>query len=150
MQPRYARAILALPHTAVQILQKHYGLSNKGSLFRRLRDAGLDHASVVLTLLEHKAFDAVEVLLGQPITICPPCLQRMTPNVEPIDERRIIYVAPNPRLPTTPSFHRYRILRPGMTVEQALVRGITRRDIREWTQEGSIVVQSVANVRAMA
>ena len=144
MQPRYMENVLRLPVSSIRTLERVFQLPRKGSLFFRLRDAGVDHAKAVLALLYSEDVTGAEVLLGHSITVCPPCLRRMyerTIYIKSIDEARVITViARNPRLPTTPSFFRYASLKSGMTVAAALSRGVSRRDIREWAKEGSIQI----------
>lgn len=150
MQSRYMRAILALPETAVHLLERVFCLPRAGNLFHRLVEAGVDHAQATLTLLYNGHYEGVEILIGHPVVICPPCLSGMhisTASNMPtpprsVDETRVIRsISDNPRLPTTPSFNRFEQLKLGMTVQQALTRGVTRRDIREWEREGSIRVE---------
>lgn len=90
---------------------------------------------------------AVEAIFGRPVTVCPPCLSGahiLPPATTPPAAPRAVALAPNPRLPTTPSFQRYELLRPpGITVQSYLTRvgvGRGRRDLREWVREGSVVV----------
>jgi hypothetical protein len=92
------------------------------------------------------ARDAIEKIFGRPVTVCPPCLQG-TPVTFPRrpgndgDNRRILHVAHNTRYITTPAYQRYAMLRPGMTVRAYLTRvgdERGRRDLREWTREGSV------------
>jgi hypothetical protein len=92
---------------------------------------------LVLVLLRAGLVADAEVVAGCPIQYGPsPRLRPLPlapspPSRPDPDARRITQVVPNPRLPTTPSWGRFRCLRPGMTVAQALRRGVTRRDLRE-------------------
>jgi hypothetical protein len=147
MQPAYMLATLALPSKAQHALAATFGLQNKGSLFFRLSDAKIDHAKAVIALLRAEQREAVEVLLGKPIVICPPCLSRMHEKIgkkRTYDEARIIAsVKPNPRHPASDAYQRYGELKAGMTVAQALRRGVSRRDIREWIAEGAITIKKL-------
>ncbi|HUD11477.1 MAG TPA: hypothetical protein VMS08_03630 [Candidatus Saccharimonadia bacterium] len=97
-------------------------------------------------LLQCGQIDGVEIMLGRRITICPTCLSRrfetLVTKPQSLDDLQLITaVDRNPRLPTTPSFQRYQALRLGMTVAQALRRGVRRRDLREWRREGSVKIE---------
>jgi hypothetical protein len=134
---------LRLPLSAVRVLENRYQLPRSGSLFFRLLDAGVDQAHAVLTLLHAEEDEAVGILIGRSITICPACLTRrfepsIAAEVTPDDLRIVSTVSRNPRLPTTPSFQRFAAIKPGMSVAQLLRRGVRRRDIREWSEEGTI------------
>jgi hypothetical protein len=104
--------------------------------------ANLHQADLVLALLRTphpRLIAAAEALVGHPIVHLPP--QPSPPLPRPVDvvhidtgadARRVLRKAPNPRLPTTPSFQRYRLVRVGLTVGQLIRRGVTRKDIREF------------------
>jgi hypothetical protein len=124
-----------------------------------LTDHGYHPADAVVALASSplpEAREAMSRILGRPITVCPPCLSRYHEEFHPHatqitparprhpDERRILRVSPNARLPTTPAFQRFRLLRVGMTIRSYLSRvGVDRgkRDLREWTAEGSIELE---------
>lgn len=59
-------------------------------------------------------------------------LDRHPPPRDPV----VVFVARNPRLPTTPAFQRFKEFQVGRTAEQLLRRGVTHRDIREATRAG--------------
>ena len=118
-----------------------------------LSHQGLGQADVVLALLRGQdplLHRAAEALVGRPIYKLPPQTVRelpktpAPPEVPPADRRVILEVAPNPRLPTTPAFQRYRLFRRGSTVAQVLMRGVTRKDLREATRGGWIRLSELA------
>jgi hypothetical protein len=147
MQPAYMLATLALPEEAQHVLAATFGLQHKGSLFFRLSDAKVDQAKAVMALLKTGHREAVETLVGKSIVVCPPCLSRMNEVLvkkRTYDEARLIKsLVPNPRHPATDAYQRYAELKLGMTVAQALRRGVTRRDVREWVAEGSITLKKL-------
>jgi hypothetical protein len=147
MQPAYMLATLALPGEAQHALEATFGLKHEGSLFFRLADRKIDHAKAVMALLKMEQRGAVETLIGKPIVICPPCLSRMNERLtrkRTFDEARIISsMVPNPRHPATDAYQRFAELRLGMTIAQALRRGVSRRDVREWLAEGSITIKKL-------
>lgn len=124
---------------------------------------GVDLAMVdrILILLRANYLDDVEHLIGFPISRIPPVTapsvlsedeyapaavaersdwvqQWLTrhPADPSSDDRRVTAVAPNPRLPTTPAFQRYRLIKVGMTIGQLIRRGVTRKDILEAVRAG--------------
>jgi hypothetical protein len=126
-------------------------------LVGELMDRGACHASVTMALLSADMIEATELVLGRPITVCPPALSmrlkiwHARPMVERMDKgpdaRVIVKVAPNPRLPTTNAWQRYRVLRVGLTVGQAIRRGVLRRDIRQCLDYGWISLREPARVK---
>lgn len=58
----------------------------------------------------------------------------------PPKQRRVRFISRNPRLPTTPAWYRYNLIRVGMTEQQLHSRGVTPRDIREARQAGWITM----------
>jgi hypothetical protein len=147
MQPAYMLATLALPEQAKYALEATFGLQRKGDLFFRLADAKVDQAKAVMALLRAEQRGAVETLVGKPILVCPPCLSRrfeVLTKRRTFDEARIVVgLAPNTRHPAMEAYGRYAKLRLGMTVAQALRRGVSRRDIREWVKEGSVKLKKL-------
>lgn len=117
-----------------------FDLPGRAALFDELEDAGWTQADLVVELLHLDLIPEVEALIGHPITKCPgfkykplPILPRPEPGP---DDRRVKTVVRNPRLPTTPAFQRFQLIRPGVTLASLLRRGLTRRDIREALREG--------------
>lgn len=98
--------------------------------------AELGRVDYVLALLRGNFIEEAEQLAGVPIQYGPkltlgPPPQAVLALVKSEDSRRITRLCPNPRLPTTPAWARFRVLRVGMTLGQAYLRGVTRKDIRE-------------------
>jgi len=115
---------------------------------------GFDIGDLVIELLRLGAVKAAEILGEKSVVRMPPNRQRVCDYsawaavkqflsgdwLRPSPERRVEAIAPNPRLPSTDSFHRYARLRPGMRFSAALRAGVTPRDLREWAQLGDIVI----------
>jgi hypothetical protein len=109
----------------------------------RLEPEHLLRIDVVLALLRinsRDSLEAAEKLTGRPITRCPPQLPPWPPVPvrPPQGVARVIKIARNPCLPTTPAFQRYRLVKLGLTREQLLVRGVTARDLRVWMRAGHL------------
>lgn len=132
-------------------------------LYDVLEEFGRSQADVALALLRAgtpEALAGAEALIGRPVKRCPPSLIGACPELSIYaqaqwvlsllgpetgansDGRRVTRLIQNPRLPTTPSWGRFRLLKIGMTVGQFLVRGGTRKDVRLWVREGSIELSS--------
>jgi hypothetical protein len=131
------------------------------NLFDVMSRAGLCQADVVLCLLRinsRAALRLAERLVGRCITHCPPCLAlfrgplRAPPRrsvVSTPDDRRVAAVsAPvsvdqrgRRRLLGSPMYARMAQVRPGMTLAQAVSRGLTRRDIRIAVKRGYFVME---------
>lgn len=151
MQPRFMRNLLRLPLASQRTLERQFQLPRQGSLYFRLVDAGIDHAQATLALLGALDREGAEILLGHPITIGPPCLEHRFAQIirkrTPDEDKIIVALKPNPhvfvhrsaeRLET--ATERYAKLKVGMSLDQALRRGVTRRDLREWVANGSIKI----------
>jgi hypothetical protein len=133
--PKYLPVIQSFSPGVARALQIKLNLDANLPLWDALVLKHLGQADVVLELLHLSLLPEVEALIGHPIQKLPPrppkpypLLPRRKPSP---DDRRIISVVQNPRLPTTPSFYRYQYFIPGQTLGSALRRGATRRDIRE-------------------
>ena len=158
MLKKYEQAVRGLPPEAERAVVTGLGLPRyPGSLYEMLEAAGYWQSDVVLALLRadtEETLSAAEALLGRPITRCPPGARRTPERVglqagidqvlriiglhDTSDLRRFAWVAQNTQLPTTPSWHRFRLLYVGMTVGQFVARGGYRRDVREWSEAGKI------------
>lgn len=134
MLTRYRPAIDMFSLGVARALVVRFQLSPWIPLYEALHIKGLGQADVVLELLRLTLIPEVELLLGHPIT------RYAARTVKPLPayiqettqwDRRIAFAAPNPRLPATEAFQRYKELRPGVTLATALKRGVTYRDIRE-------------------
>lgn len=151
MQAQYMEATLRLSASARYVLERKYKLPRLGSLYFRL--SNIDQASVVLALVDAELWDDVALLIGHPVpTLCPPCLTKLhAPTVmarTPDDEMIVTWKTNDKRGIIAPMMLRFELVRPGMTVTQLLLRGISRRDIREWRNEGSIKVERRMEKRA--
>ncbi len=150
MQPQYMAILLRLSSEARYEIERAFALPRRGSLYFRLK--GIDQARVVLVLARAGLWEDVSLLVGHNVpTFCPPCLSRLNvPTVTartPDDERVISWVTGvNPRI-VSDMLRRFSLVKPGMTVQQLLSRGVTRRDLREWVYEGSIRVERVGAER---
>lgn len=113
-----------------------------------MRRRGLGQADLVLCLLRINtpaSLHYVEMLIGKPITRAQACLLRYRVNgARPTVARqpRVTWVVPvNPCRKSTELRLRFSEFRPGRTLEQLLVRGITRRDIRMAQRRGWVQMQ---------
>lgn len=97
---------------------------------------------VVLGLLRLGGKDARQLaqqLAGVPIRIFPATPPPWPPKpVAKVSKTVLIRRGDNPCLPTTDAFQRYRRLRVGMTREQLIARGLTTRDLTDWSKRGHI------------
>lgn len=114
-------------------------------LYEMCASAGLDQATVVLSLRDDftvSGVQAIETLIGKPIQRVPllaPAVKHATPHRKakvvhtgPSDLRVIVAVRrPNPKRAGSESAARYNKYKIGMTVEEALIAGLTTGDI-EW------------------
>jgi hypothetical protein len=135
MLERYRAAIDTFSPGVTRAMTVRFNLQGSGDLFDELQQSGYGQADLCLELLRLNLIPEVEVLIGKPIQRVPGfshCVPLpVVPRVETPDDRRVVSVVRNPRLPTTPSFHRFQLFRPGVTIRSLLKRGVTRRDIRE-------------------
>lgn len=116
-----------------------------GQVFDELQRWGASQADLALTLIRLRRTAAASALIGRRVpTVCPPALREAPQRRMAADEeddlldRVIVSVEPNPRLPTTPAWHRYREFRVGRTLRSCLTRGVTRRDVRGAVRRGWI------------
>jgi hypothetical protein len=162
VQRNYAELLNSLPFHALRHIHDHLRLPPDPFLddpYGTLARHALLPVDAVVALAsspDPEARSALSTLLGHPVTVCPPCLSRYREEFHPThpsararhpDDRRVLHVDRNPRLPTTPAFDRFRILRPGMSLRTYLTRVGTergRRDIRAWVAEGSVVLEEAA------
>jgi hypothetical protein len=147
-----------MDHHQLRVEHLHaIGIADHATLTRLLLRDVLDPADVVLELLTAGCVDAVEALLGKPITRGPgpDFSRRYISQCQPRPpEPRIRHIHPDPRyicrnrggrLYARPlqdtMLDRYNILRLGMPVSSALQRGVQRRDFRLWTGHGWVEVR---------
>lgn len=99
-------------------------------------------SDVVLALLRINTLQSISyaaMIVGKPITHCPPAIPPWPPKpVAVVKRTSICKVGRNTFLPTTGAFHRFRRVRVGMTKEQLKSRGVTQRDIGRWTKSKHI------------
>lgn len=158
MQSRrdYARLFHTLSPEALATIQAQLRLPPlfTSAPYTILTARGFCAADAVVVLAsrpEAWAAQAIETILGRPITVLAarvaapyaPCLSRL-PEA---DDRRIQpTTAANPRLPTTDSYHRFAMLRAGLSIRSYISRvGVERgrRDLREWQRLGEIELSQV-------
>lgn len=151
MRPHHALLVNALPAETRRDIALYFSIALCGRLLsERLAENALGQADCVLALLRLDRMMEVEWLLGRRIVHCPAAHKpAFLPSgsdleVRSGDDRRIARVGVNTALPTTGKFYRWRIFRPGMTVGQAIVRGVTRRDVRLALRRGMIVLEGVS------
>jgi hypothetical protein len=94
---------------------------------------------VVLALLRMNTSEtlrAAEELSGVKVTKCPPDLRPIPPRASSgVRCCSIARLESRDSLETV-SMRRYRLLRVGMTRQQAIARGVTVRDLRYWERRG--------------
>lgn len=158
MLAQHRRAIEALPSGVQRAVACGLGLPfYPGAFYEALEAAGTYQCDLILALLREDTKESLataELILGRPVTRCPPG-QRVLPErvgfqagidrvldiigrVDRGDAAKVAWVGPNVQLPTTDSWHRFRLLRVGMSVGQYVVRGGWRRDVREWGEAGKL------------
>jgi hypothetical protein len=102
-------------------------------------------ADTVLALLRintPEALRAAEVIVGRPISRCPPCIPPWPPKpVQRAPTPRVVRVGDNPHYPSSSPHHRFSQVKVGMTLDQLARRGISRRDIREWVKAEVVAVE---------
>lgn len=111
-----------------------------------LEARGYEQGEIVLMLLKIDGREAralVESLVGRRITVA--AMRRVEPppqraEREP-DDRRVLRVIRNTRLPATRAYSRMSLARAGMTVRQLLSRGVTRRDLRIARRRGELEME---------
>lgn len=147
MMPHHARTVSSFPEEVLEYLlwyfrARHPSIRDRELVTVPIAEVGAGQADVVLALLRGGYVRHAEVLVGHSIRHCPPCLHVPRAQMEFMDPtgdeaRRFRGVMKrNPRLSGTQAFYRYRVIREGMTVQQALIRGTKRRDIRLGLRRG--------------
>lgn len=124
-------------------IRTYFALPPRVPLYVSLRRRGLGQADLVVCLLRLNSRYSVhfaERLIGKPITRAPACLLRYRTNGGPprvLRQPRVVWVAPtNPCQRQTDLRLRFDHFQPGRTMEQLLVRGLSRRDIRTAVRRG--------------
>ena len=157
MMPRHARLVNAMPMEAREFIAWYFRVSRsrlrraRGVLTVTLAEMGVGQADVVLALVrsgDELLVRCAEGLMGRRIVRAPACLRPLAKmeyaDPTPEEQRRIRDIVSNPRVPTTPAWYRWNCLRDGMTVQQALVRGIRRRDLRLGVRRGWLRIEERA------
>lgn len=149
MLGKYARRVRRLGSDAraalAEDLELH--LPARGGLVRAIDGAGLCSADVVLVLLRRGMLPAASMVAGSPVRRYRPHLPLHPPRAAKVyprrgDDRLITAVTrPCPTKAETDAADRYGLLRRRMTLRAALARGVRRRDLRYWTQQGWIDVE---------
>ena len=133
MQERHLQVIRALPRSEKTQVRRALCLPRRGDLVSLV--APRHQSDVVLALLRSNYLVPAVRLVGKPIQVFPQAKGLRLVAPPPIsslgpDDRRVIRASRNPRLPTTPAFQRFRLLKPGVSIREFLSRGGKRRDIR--------------------
>jgi len=120
------------------------------------------HIHVVMACLRlntKRTLDLATALVGRPINVCKPDLARarLSPFLaaaaaKTVDQRRVLAIKPRPgtgdterRLLSTDLYRRLGLIRVGMTVEQLMVRGVTRRDLRLARARGWLKIEETVD-----
>lgn len=139
MQERHLSIVRSLPRSEKIQVRRALGLPSRGQLISLVQP--MHQSDVVVALLRCDYLVPAVRLVGQPIKLYPPAKGlRLTapPSIAALgpDDRRVMRAARNPRLPTTPAFQRFRLLKPGVSIREFLSRGGKRRDIRYALRHG--------------
>lgn len=166
MLDKYKEAFATLPVDQVMHLATSLGIAESDEseltgldLFERCDEAGLDQASVLLSVTADRsplAYTIAAHLMGKPIRQCavgesgldplkPETPFRKTaaassPRPPKSDPRVVVSVAPNPKRAGSASFDRYECWRAGESVSDALARGLTAADVAHDVRKGFVVL----------
>jgi len=99
-----------------------------------------DVALALLRINSVASLKAAEQLMGIRITKCPPCIPPWPPLPVKTRATKKVLRVNYTKTPRAPADRRFRLIKPNMTVEQLLKRGVTHRDIRRWSRTGRIVM----------
>ncbi len=135
--PRYATVVAKVDDYVIEsvLVRRALGLDRSRPMIYALEARGMAQADLVLALLRvgtRRARALVELLLGRPVLVIPSAWLRWPINGVPrVYVPRIARVVANPRRPSTPAYDRFlAAFRPGRTIEEARMRGATKRDVR--------------------
>jgi hypothetical protein len=157
MTPEHARAVNGLSVSAVHGLLEYFGIPPTVASWPSevLAERQLGQVDAVLALLRLGRLADAESVVGRPVTRCPPCLaaspQAVASRPRTGDDRLILRVSIT-RNTKRPGWEppggrcyaiqrRLAVFRPGMSLAQALSRGVTRRDVRRAVTRGWIEVE---------
>lgn len=154
MLRKHAAAIarISSDETLRTLVLDYFGIPPCYHVTPALYQRGLGQADLVLCLLRvrhPRARAVVELLVGRPIKVGPPCLLSYRVNGHPSvahprlhADRKIIHVVPrNPRAPNTEAAARWCEFRVGRSISQLRARGVTKRDIRRAARMGWIQLE---------
>jgi hypothetical protein len=139
MQERHLNVVRSLPRSEKRQVRRALSLPPRGELISLV--SKMHQADLVVALLRCEYLVPAVRLVGRPISLFPPAKGLRLAAPPPIaalgpDDRRVLRAARNPRLPTTPAFQRFRLLKPGVSIREFLSRGGKRRDIRYALRHG--------------
>lgn len=143
--PQFGPMVVSFGSLSLDGDHKMHAQTLESRPIRRLDATVLDMVLLLLKSPDPALVAAAEALAGVRVTRLPPAVPQYPPL--PVaardhgpDARIILHVVRNPRLPTTPSFHRFQAFRPGHTIGYALRHGATRKDLREALRAGWLEV----------
>lgn len=102
-------------------------------------------ADMVLALLRINTLESLQKvteLTGVEVKRCPPAVPPWPPTKPAVasPDRIRKLKKRNPCVESTDAHRRFAVLREGMTVEAAMTRGVTTRDLRVWKSRGYLEV----------
>lgn len=102
-----------------------------------------DVALALLRIGTSEALELAQSKLGVRITRCPPAVPPWPPKPipqAPREPRVTKRVEGNPCVPSSDMHRRFARVRVGMTVQQVIDKGATRRDLRVWRERGYLEI----------
>jgi hypothetical protein len=116
------------------ICQKFNIRPQPGPLMPQLSKRGVGTADVALALMWDDRIAAVEEIIGKKITHLPP-----DPRLNPRPYARIVPARKIRSVEGAPqTYHKISLFRVGLTEQQLVVRGLTRRDIKYAERQGYV------------
>lgn len=96
-----------------------------------------DVALALLRINTPESLVEAEELLGVKITRLPPAIPPWPPRRAEVEKKvRVKRVGRSPYEPGSRADQRFRQVRTGMTADQLAARGVSRRDVQQWTARG--------------
>lgn len=147
MLDKYRLAVAYIPVLVRDRLRFVHRIPEDVSLYEGLHARGWGQADLVMWLLsDNTPYSREAVSLLANVTVLPPAVPPYPPHPYPAvvrrgDDRLVLRVGRNPRLPTTPAFQRFRAIRRGLSVSQLVARGVTRKDLRELIRAGAVTIE---------
>jgi hypothetical protein len=103
-----------------------------------------DIALALLRIRAPGAREAAEQLIGVKVKVLPSGVPPWPPKpVTKVQRKTLVRRAPNPCARSSSAWKRYEEMRVGMTRDQILARGISTRDLCDWTRKGAIEFELV-------